>query len=343
MSKKTLFAAPTLGIPPERVDFEKGIIYGAAINKVGPAKGHGVQLDIDFVNDVTRLGNEQGKGGVKVRFGHPTMSGNALLMADEDPDAFGMSIVFSAGELFRVDKDGNKFSEDEPEYRQLTGTPFATIKKLQGADVVDDPAATDGMFSAVQPEAFATQASTFLDENPKLWDLILESPEIVAEFMTRYQAMKSITTKQESIMYDDQTISTDDQPKPETATEMSDPGQTVEVELEGAKAPMEFKALYDKYGAEFAENAFDAGLSESEAAAAYVSFKQDALLARIEELEAKLSATTTEGEEAPVDFSAEDEALTAEQSAIAEKKKQYKGRTSDGIANFAAQIKLPKE
>ena len=60
-----------------KVDFDLGIIYGVAINTEGEAKGHGVQLDADFIADVTRLGNEKTQG-LKARFGHPNMSSEAL-------------------------------------------------------------------------------------------------------------------------------------------------------------------------------------------------------------------------------------------------------------------------
>ena len=385
---KTLFGAPLLGVPPQSVDMDAGIIHGAAINRVGPAKGHGVQLDADFVADVARLGNEQGKAGIKVRFGHPTMSGNALLeapfigraknftfdgqttradiflsnsakdtpagnlhsraleLSNEDPDIFGMSIVFSAGDMFRVDKDGNKFSEEEPEFRQLTGDPFATIETLYGADVVDDPAATDGMFSSIQPEAFAVQASEFLDTHPKLWDLIIESPGIVAEFMTRYETMKSVTNNKENTMLEDQTIEPE---APEevielastetTETEAAEPAEIIEVNLESAdEQPVDFKELFDAYGGAFAAYCYEEKLTADEARDAFIASLQDENAQLREQLDAN-----TIGEETPAEFAAVADDVTAADAAIAEKRAKYTGRTSDGVANFAARITLPKE
>ena len=81
MSKwfKTGFAtAPSL-----MVDLETGTIKGVALARVGEAKGHGVFLDNNFINEIVRLGNaksnSQGQStGVKVRFGHPNMCSTAL-------------------------------------------------------------------------------------------------------------------------------------------------------------------------------------------------------------------------------------------------------------------------
>lgn len=67
-----LYGTPNLG-----VDEEHGVIRGVAVVTEGEAKGHGVNLDAEFVERVVKLGNEK-RQGVKERFGHPTMSGTAL-------------------------------------------------------------------------------------------------------------------------------------------------------------------------------------------------------------------------------------------------------------------------
>jgi hypothetical protein len=58
-------------------DKAKGVIYDAAIVTEGEAKGHGVNLDSEFVGKVVELAGKKSLG-IKVRFGHPSMSGNAL-------------------------------------------------------------------------------------------------------------------------------------------------------------------------------------------------------------------------------------------------------------------------
>lgn len=61
----------------DRIDHEKGIIFGVAINTEGEAKGHGVHLEKSFVEDVAAHGNASAKG-LKARFGHPNMSSSAV-------------------------------------------------------------------------------------------------------------------------------------------------------------------------------------------------------------------------------------------------------------------------
>jgi hypothetical protein len=385
MSKRQLFGAPLLGIPAERVDFEKGVIYGAAVTRVGPAKGHGVQLDSDFINNVASMGNAQGAAGLKVRFGHPTMSGNALMdapfigraknftsdgqtvradiflsnsaketpagnlhqrameLSADSPDMFGMSIVFSAGEMFREDKDGNKFTESDDEFRQLTGDPFATIEKLFGVDVVDDPAATDGMFSAIQPEAFAVQASDFLDNHPKIWDLIISSPDIVAEFTARHEAMVEMRTKtdkkEETIMEDNQTIVEPvvaHEAAPVTETAAAEVATVVNVQLDTAEKPMEFKALFDAYGGELATEFFNAEFTADQAKDAYIAHLQNALGNTSAQLEAAAI-----GEDEPAEFAAEATPVDADKaSRDAHAQALTRKGVSPGVARFAASLNI---
>jgi hypothetical protein len=61
----------------EKIDTEKGIIFGVAVNTEGEAKGHGVHLDKEFVEECTKQGNGK-KSGLKCRFGHPNMSSTAF-------------------------------------------------------------------------------------------------------------------------------------------------------------------------------------------------------------------------------------------------------------------------
>lgn len=61
----------------EKIDHKKSIIFGVAINTEGEAKGHGVHLDAEFVEECTRQGNEK-KNGLKCRFGHPNASSTAF-------------------------------------------------------------------------------------------------------------------------------------------------------------------------------------------------------------------------------------------------------------------------
>ena len=389
MNKRWMLSDSLMGVAAKDVDFEAGVIRGAAIATVGPAKGHGVNLDQGFIESVVSMGNDQGNGGIKVRFGHPTMCGNALLdapfigraknfsvdgniaradiflsnsasetpagdlrsrtlnLAAEDPDMFGTSIVFTASELYKIDDDGEKVMEGERGFRDIDGDPFITIAKLHGADIVDTPAANEGLFSAINPDAFSVQATQFLDNNPKLWDLIIESPEIVKEFMARYEMMVETRNKpnEETTMLDDQTI---EQPAAtevpaevelaavedvQTETFAAEPAEVVEV----PEQPIDFKELYDSYGAAFADYAYSEKLTAGEAKDAYIAYLQD----RIEDQDKRLAAMNEIGEDAPAEFAAVvADADPAKAAADAKAEALINNGVSPGVARFASKLKI---
>jgi hypothetical protein len=223
-------SAWTYGAGETRVDREKGIIYNAAIVTPGEAKGHGVQLDSEFVDAVVAQGNES-KNGLKMRFGHPSMSSTALGtfigraknfrregdvargdvflskeaknapggdlyeyvlgMAENEADMFGTSIVFKPGRTYSRTEDGEK------DFDNPGDEPFIEMEKLIAVDMVDDPAANpDGLFSSqFNTETIAGQVSEFLDTHPQVWELLSQKPEIVDGFMAKYSAYRSRLTE----------------------------------------------------------------------------------------------------------------------------------------------------
>jgi len=175
--------SPLRGKGNPKVDFENDIIKDVVLVENGEAKGHGVWLDARFVNDITTQGNNIEK--IKSRFGHPNMCGTSLgdfigvyknfrtresdgitqsiadlhldRVADKspkytksivdyimnfaatNPDMFGNSIVFQGIEEERViEIDGE---QKKRRYMVLA------INGFSASDIVDDPAATSGMFS----------------------------------------------------------------------------------------------------------------------------------------------------------------------------------------------------
>jgi len=205
--------SPIYSAPVANIDRELGIIQGVTIARVGPAKGHGGFIDRTFLLQI--VDNAASKSaGIKARFGHPNMCSQALGtylgrfknysylsdkvhadlyldntarstpngdlfayvldMAEKNPDMFGASIVFEIGDSVFMDEevDGKK---EKKEYFRL--------KELRATDIVDEPAATEGLFSVDSFPAIATQ---FLDENPEILDLIFSKPDSVSEFLTNY-------------------------------------------------------------------------------------------------------------------------------------------------------------
>ena len=154
------------------VDREKGIISGVSVITIGPAKGHGIQIDHRSLETVKQVADEF-KSGVKFRFRHRksgeyqsvidetggviknfVIDGNKLRgdlhifssvapetrakvfeMAEKMPDQFGLSIDFSG------------VSET------INGEKFARCNELQSIDLTDTPAANpNGLFSAMSKE-----------------------------------------------------------------------------------------------------------------------------------------------------------------------------------------------
>jgi hypothetical protein len=76
-SNKKYFSTGYLKAKPGKVDLDKGIINNVKVCTAGEALGHGVNLDSEFIANVTRFGNEK-KQGLKARFGHPSMCSTSL-------------------------------------------------------------------------------------------------------------------------------------------------------------------------------------------------------------------------------------------------------------------------
>ncbi|KAF0128044.1 MAG: hypothetical protein FD155_3433, partial [Bacteroidetes bacterium] len=200
MSKTFFSSKPVFGIPLSRIDRENGILYGVTISQLGPAKSHGGNIDRIFLAQIVEQASKRPQG-LKARFGHPNMCTTALGtylgrfknytlhddnvkadlyldvtskstpggnlfdyvldMAEKNPDMLGASIVFEAAEF-----ETDPLAPEAPKLFRL--------KDLRATDIVDEPAATDGLFSADTLPALATQ---FLDENPSLAELIFSKPE----------------------------------------------------------------------------------------------------------------------------------------------------------------------
>lgn len=107
-------------------------------------------------------------------------------LAEDDPKAFGTSIVFINGERYRRDKDGNKiYQENWSEYDafELTGEVFASCKELLDCDFVDEPAANpDGLFATA---SVAGELNQFLAEHPEV-ETFLENNEKVVDYIQKY-------------------------------------------------------------------------------------------------------------------------------------------------------------
>lgn len=213
------------------VDRESNIIHGMTLIQGNrEALGHEMFIDEKFVRSVVKQGKETGDIGLKARFDHPSAcfssmgsqigrfknfrmkedraiadlhlapfafasnpNGNLgeFLMdaAENDPDIMGNSIVFRGAEPenFRAGDDDNP---DDPEFL----FPHARLEELHGCDVVDQGAATDGMFSIFgRPNYMAEQAELWIDEHPEILKTILEP--IFKKFINQNQSIMSDDNK----------------------------------------------------------------------------------------------------------------------------------------------------
>ena len=204
---------PVYEPPSGLIDRDKGVIHGITVARVGPAKGHNGFIDKSFLLQLVELAAVRPQG-IKARFGHPNMCATALgtylgrfhnyayhadkvtadlhldnsakesphgnlfdyvlNMATSNPDMFGASVVFEsdAFEEKLADTEGKKIKQR-----------FFRLKELRATDIVDDPAASDGLFSA---ESIPAQATQWLDQNPELTELIFSKPENLIEFLHNY-------------------------------------------------------------------------------------------------------------------------------------------------------------
>ncbi len=226
MKKKFLKLLPIFqnAFASDAIDLDNGVIKGISVATEGEVKGHGVYADSTFIEQITQLGAAQTEG-VKARFGHPNMCATALgtyvgrfknyrvegdksvadlhlddsakkspngnlyeyvlAMATENPDMFGTSVVFKMGESEMKEEtvDGETVERE-----------YARAESLLATDLVDDPAANEGLFSAFSHEDIATQVTEFLDANPEIWEVVDANPEVYEEFLGRYTAYKERTS-----------------------------------------------------------------------------------------------------------------------------------------------------
>jgi hypothetical protein len=207
-----------------KVDREKGIINNIVVASIGEAKGHNLHLNSKFLDDIVLLATDH-QTGIKARFGHPNICATALGtylgryknyrrkgdevladlhlddsakkspkgnlydyvldMAENNPDMFGASIAFKRG------KDKIELSEVDGENIEKS---FATIKALYATDLVDSPAATDGLFEVFHEDDLASQVTIFLDQHPQVFELLDKKPQILDEFVANYKHYKSLNT-----------------------------------------------------------------------------------------------------------------------------------------------------
>jgi hypothetical protein len=202
------------------VDREAGILNDVEIAKFGKNKNW-TYFSMEFLQDLVDRGNAN-KQGVKSRFGHPNMCATSLGtyigrfrdfklennkvyatlyldpvtkkcqvegkgitmfeyimdMATDNPDMFGNSIVvYASSEYITLPAENDGEEGDNVE--------SLILQEFVASDLVDDPAATDQLFSA-NPDDLGEQLTHFLDDHPQIFDILSQKPEMFVDFFERY-------------------------------------------------------------------------------------------------------------------------------------------------------------
>ena len=100
-------------------------------------------------------------------------------MAKSHPDKFGNSIVFIADEEW-IDVEGKQ-------------VPKLTLTQFIASDIVDSPAATDGLFKT--DEDLGVKLTEFLDNNPELFTAIEKNEDSIGIFFKKYAHHLSLKGK----------------------------------------------------------------------------------------------------------------------------------------------------
>lgn len=216
-------------------DAGAGLIRNASIVTVGEALGHRQWLDEVFVKSVHLAVNKAGARGIKMRFTHPSLSGDGMASflgrakrskfengqsrveihfaasahktpdgdlanyvmdrAEEDPESFGVSIVFEpdygAEDKFVANHEDENGQFTSPDPDNTKNYPHARLAKLRAADVVDEPAANpDGLFHrgqeiADEADRLAAFALGISDDKPEILHLGADADRIAA-FASRF-------------------------------------------------------------------------------------------------------------------------------------------------------------
>ncbi len=171
------------GAEPKKVDREKGIIPGYAVATRGLTKDRRGEFDQVALEALVSFGNAKSRG-IKSRFTHPGMcedgfgkflgrSKNFRLdgdvvradlflsetakktpgennlwdyvcdMAEQEPDMFGASCVIGWKPEYKRNAKGQELRDSEGNLLP----PLIRIYEFRASDLVDDPAANDGLFS----------------------------------------------------------------------------------------------------------------------------------------------------------------------------------------------------
>jgi hypothetical protein len=124
--------------------------------------------------------------------GKPGLKTYILGMASKNPDAMMMSIVFSPGPMYFINAEGQEedwegsnkqglYMLSLPEEERIL---YERVQAWHFTDFVDQGANTLNMFR--DGGSLAQRATDFLDNNPEIMRILVEQPQILENFINRY-------------------------------------------------------------------------------------------------------------------------------------------------------------
>jgi len=327
------------GLRRGAVDRKAKTISGVAVVTAGEALTHERWIDARFLQEVVDPGNAA-PGGVKSRYTHPKLSsdnfgkmlgrlkdfrldGNVVRadlhlaeasfssphgnlgkyvmdLAEEDPKAFGLSIVFSSDaekeQMFAAKWTGDDGKFKSPDENNTANLPHWRLSELGAADVEDTVAANpDGFLGAFDKLAQLEEGLDFLLEVPGAESppaILGDRPKHAKKFVRDYLSRRELAV-----------VASGDKEKQEVS-EMSDekkalsPDEFALANPDGAKvlramgaeqAREELSKMNEAFGDNpaFVLSAFLSGQSMADATADYWKARAEKAEAEKEELAAK--------------------------------------------------------
>ncbi len=143
-----------------------------------------------------------------VQSAHDTPNGDladyVMRLADESPDLAGMSIVFErdigAEDAFRGEHSDEEGKFTSPDSSNTKNYQHVRLAEFRGADLVDDPAATDGMFAAddgvLQEVEAAVDYALGRTTNKPEGAIFNIDPQRLRNYMEDYFARKNLAVVQ---------------------------------------------------------------------------------------------------------------------------------------------------
>jgi hypothetical protein len=124
-----------------------------------------------------------------------------LDLAMEDSQAIMMSIVFTPGDHYFINADGSRevWTGDEDQVKFMADLAdvdrvlYETVMDWHFTDFVDQGANTTDLFRDNRGnELLSAKAFEFLDSNPAVWDILASQPEIVEQFVSKYENYRNL-------------------------------------------------------------------------------------------------------------------------------------------------------